>query len=102
MSSGAGSSGTGRGRGSSLADNKPENKEAKPNPKMSKALGTSAKRYFNSHYIFIFTFLLRKNVQNLKIFTSEEDIFNFLFYFVMLKFQFSTFFNISILKEDLL
>lgn len=44
MSSGAGSSGTGRGRGSSLADNKPENKEAKPNPKMSKALGTSAKR----------------------------------------------------------
>ena len=46
MSSGAGSSGTGRGRGSSLADNKPENKEAKPNPKMSKALGTSAKRYF--------------------------------------------------------
>lgn len=45
MSSGAGSSGTGRGRGSSLADNKPENKETKPNPKMSKALGTSAKRY---------------------------------------------------------
>lgn len=45
MASGAGSSGTGRGRGSSLADNKPENKEAKPNPKMSKALGTSAKRY---------------------------------------------------------
>lgn len=44
MSSGAGSSGTGRGRGSSLADNKPENKEAKTNPKMSKALGTSAKR----------------------------------------------------------
>ncbi|KAI4474413.1 hypothetical protein M0802_015618 [Mischocyttarus mexicanus] len=44
MSSGAGSSGTGRGRGSSLADNKPENKETKPNPKMSKALGTSAKR----------------------------------------------------------
>ncbi|XP_015604409.1 ubiquitin-conjugating enzyme E2-24 kDa [Cephus cinctus] len=44
MSSGAGSSGTGRGRGSSLADNKPDNKEAKPNPKMSKALGTSAKR----------------------------------------------------------
>ncbi|XP_014480574.1 PREDICTED: ubiquitin-conjugating enzyme E2-24 kDa isoform X1 [Dinoponera quadriceps] len=44
MSSGAGSSGTGRGRGSSLADNKPESKEAKPNPKMSKALGTSAKR----------------------------------------------------------
>lgn len=44
MASGAGSSGTGRGRGSSLADNKPENKEAKPNPKMSKALGTSAKR----------------------------------------------------------
>ncbi|KAL6440324.1 hypothetical protein ACFW04_003110 [Cataglyphis niger] len=43
MSSGAGSSGTGRGRGSSLADNKPESKEAKPNPKMSKALGTSAK-----------------------------------------------------------
>ena len=45
MSSGAGSSGAGRGRGSSLADNKPENKEAKPNPKISKALGTSAKRY---------------------------------------------------------
>ncbi|KYM95450.1 Ubiquitin-conjugating enzyme E2-24 kDa [Cyphomyrmex costatus] len=44
MSSGAGSSGTGRGRGSSLADNKPDSKEAKPNPKMSKALGTSAKR----------------------------------------------------------
>ncbi|XP_014228287.1 ubiquitin-conjugating enzyme E2 E1 isoform X1 [Trichogramma pretiosum] len=44
MSSGAGSSGSGRGRGSSIADNKPENKETKPNPKMSKALGTSAKR----------------------------------------------------------
>lgn len=50
MSSGAGSSGTGRGRGSSLADNKPENKEAKPNPKMSKALGTSAKRYNFYHF----------------------------------------------------
>lgn len=49
MSSGAGSSGTGRGRGSSLADNKPESKEAKPNPKMSKALGTSAKRYTAMH-----------------------------------------------------
>lgn len=52
MSSGAGSSGTGRGRGSSLADNKPDNKEAKPNPKMSKALGTSAKRYFIKLKVF--------------------------------------------------
>lgn len=43
---GAGSSGAGRGRGSaSLVDNtKTENKETKPNPKMSKALSTSAKR----------------------------------------------------------
>lgn len=43
--SGAGSSGTGRGRGTaSLTDNKTENKDTKPNPKMSKALSTSAKR----------------------------------------------------------
>lgn len=43
---GAGSSGAGRGRGSaSLVDNtKTDNKEAKPIPKMSKALSTSAKR----------------------------------------------------------
>nr|CAD7194242.1 unnamed protein product [Timema douglasi] len=42
--SGAGSSGTGRGRGTaSLTDTKPENKDNKPNPKMSKALSTSAK-----------------------------------------------------------
>lgn len=52
-SSGAGSSGGGRGsggRGSGSAGNssdtapKPETKETKPNPKISKALGTSAKR----------------------------------------------------------
>lgn len=54
--SAAGSSGSGRGRGGSstgngqpattaaVGDTKPENKETKPNPKMSKALGTSAKR----------------------------------------------------------
>lgn len=54
--SAAGSSGSGRGRGGSSTGNgqpattaavgetKPENKESKPNPKMSKALGTSAKR----------------------------------------------------------
>ncbi|XP_066991971.1 ubiquitin-conjugating enzyme E2-24 kDa [Anabrus simplex] len=43
--SGAGSSGAGRGRGTaSLTDNKTENKDNKPNPKMSKALSTSAKR----------------------------------------------------------
>ncbi|GLG96324.1 Ubiquitin-conjugating enzyme E2-24 kDa [Gryllus bimaculatus] len=43
--SGAGSSGAGRGRGTaSLTDNKTENKDTKPNPKMSKALSTSAKR----------------------------------------------------------
>ncbi|XP_063216151.1 ubiquitin-conjugating enzyme E2 E1 isoform X3 [Bacillus rossius redtenbacheri] len=43
--SGAGSSGTGRGRGTaSLADTKTENKDSKPNHKMSKALSTSAKR----------------------------------------------------------
>lgn len=42
----AGSSGSGRGRGTQTAvgDQKPESKETKPNPKMSKALGTSAKR----------------------------------------------------------
>jgi hypothetical protein len=46
LMSGAGSSGTGRGRGTaSLTDNKTENKDTKPNPKMSKALSTSAKRY---------------------------------------------------------
>lgn len=46
MSGASGSSGggTGRGRGSSATENKPEAKENKPNPKMSKALGTSAKR----------------------------------------------------------
>lgn len=52
-SSGAGSSGGGRrnGSGSGSAGNssadtapKPETKESKPNPKISKALGTSAKR----------------------------------------------------------
>jgi ubiquitin-conjugating enzyme E2 D/E len=51
-SSGAGSSGGGRrngngsGAGNSSADTapKPETKETKPNPKISKALGTSAKR----------------------------------------------------------
>lgn len=44
--SSAGSSGSGRGRGGQVAvgEQKPETKEAKPNPKMSKALGTSAKR----------------------------------------------------------
>lgn len=44
--SGAGSSGTGRGRGAaSLPETaKTDNKEVKPNPKMSKALSTSAKR----------------------------------------------------------
>lgn len=41
----AGSSGSGRGRaGQAVGDQKPEAKESKPNPKMSKALGTSAKR----------------------------------------------------------
>lgn len=46
MASGAGSSGAGRGRGTpSLNDNKSgESKDSKPNPKMSKALSTSAKR----------------------------------------------------------
>lgn len=50
MSGASGSSGgTGRGRGGggstgAAVDNKPEAKENKPNPKMSKALGTSAKR----------------------------------------------------------
>lgn len=46
MSSASGSgSGTGRGRGSgNSVDNKPDTKENKPNSKMSKALGTSAKR----------------------------------------------------------
>lgn len=44
--SSAGSSGSGRGRGGQTAvgDQKPDTKETKPNPKMSKALGTSAKR----------------------------------------------------------
>jgi ubiquitin-conjugating enzyme E2 E len=47
--SGAGSSGGSRrnnGAGNSSADSapKPESKESKPNPKISKALGTSAKR----------------------------------------------------------
>ncbi|KAF6207172.1 hypothetical protein GE061_018411 [Apolygus lucorum] len=44
--SGAGSSGTGRGRGAAPLPEtaKTENKEVKPNPKMSKALSTSAKR----------------------------------------------------------
>lgn len=47
--SGSSGSGTGRGRGGSgssgaVADSKPDSKENKPNPKMSKALGTSAKR----------------------------------------------------------
>lgn len=43
--SAAGSSGSGRGRGgqATVGDQK-ESKESKPNPKMSKALGTSAKR----------------------------------------------------------
>lgn len=43
--SSAGSSGSGRGRGgqATVSDQK-ETKESKPNPKMSKALGTSAKR----------------------------------------------------------
>lgn len=53
MSGASGSSGggTGRGRGgagssggAAVADTKPDAKESKPNPKMSKALGTSAKR----------------------------------------------------------
>lgn len=39
----AGSSGSGRGRGQAVGDQK-ESKETKPNPKMSKALGTSARR----------------------------------------------------------
>lgn len=45
--SGAGSSGTGRGRGAASVPETPktENKEVKPNPKMSKALSTSAKRF---------------------------------------------------------
>lgn len=44
--SAAGSSGSGRGRGSQAATvgDQKESKESKPNPKMSKALGTSAKR----------------------------------------------------------
>lgn len=46
--SGSSGSGTGRGRGAgssgAIADSKPETKENKSNPKMSKALGTSAKR----------------------------------------------------------
>lgn len=47
--SGSSGSGTGRGRGSggssgAVVETKPEAKENKPNPKMSKALGTSAKR----------------------------------------------------------
>lgn len=45
--SGSSGGGTGRGRGgagSGVTDNKPESKENKPNQKMSKALGTSAKR----------------------------------------------------------
>jgi len=46
MASGAGSSGAGRGRGTpSLNDKSGDNKDAKPNPKMSKALSTSAKRF---------------------------------------------------------
>lgn len=45
----AGSSGSGRGRGNgngaiNSTENKPEFKDAKPGPKISKALGTSAKR----------------------------------------------------------
>ena len=46
--SGAGSSGTGRGRGASSVPEtaKTESKEVKPNPKMSKALSTSAKRFY--------------------------------------------------------
>lgn len=43
--SSAGSSGSGRGRGGQAAvGDQKEAKETKPNPKMSKALGTSAKR----------------------------------------------------------
>lgn len=44
--SSAGSSGSGRGRAGpqAVGEQKPEAKESKPNPKMSKALGTSAKR----------------------------------------------------------
>lgn len=42
--SSAGSSGSGRGRGSHVQGEQKETKESKPNPKMSKALGTSAKR----------------------------------------------------------
>lgn len=43
--SSAGSSGSGRGRGGQAAvGDQKEAKESKPNPKMSKALGTSAKR----------------------------------------------------------
>ncbi|KAF7273190.1 hypothetical protein GWI33_014081 [Rhynchophorus ferrugineus] len=43
--SAAGSSGSGRGRGGQAAvGDQKESKETKPNPKMSKALGTSAKR----------------------------------------------------------
>lgn len=53
--SGAGSSGTGRGRGAaSLPETaKTDNKEVKPNPKMSKALSTSAKRW-----VFLFDYYL--------------------------------------------
>lgn len=43
--SGSSGSGTGRGRNSNIAtENKPDTKENRSNPKMSKALGTSAKR----------------------------------------------------------
>ncbi|VEN60528.1 unnamed protein product [Callosobruchus maculatus] len=42
--SSAGSSGSGRGRGSQTVGDQKESKDNKPNPKMSKALGTSAKR----------------------------------------------------------
>lgn len=47
--SGSSGSGTGRGRGGAgssgaFVETKPDTKENKPNPKMSKALGTSAKR----------------------------------------------------------
>lgn len=44
MSGASGSSGSGTGRGRSATDGKPDTKENKPNHKMSKALGTSAKR----------------------------------------------------------
>lgn len=60
MASGSGSSGAGRGRGTpSLNDNKSgESKDSKPNPKMSKALSTSAKRFVHSVWFFRSSFVV--------------------------------------------